>query len=57
MNRARAAIIVHWIRNNWYPEERMKHPNDCKEAIVDEFEIGYDEAVLLMILADTPFAS
>ena len=57
MNRARAAIIVHWIRNNWSPEERQQRLGDCKEAIVDEFEIGYDEATLLMILAETPFAS
>ena len=57
MNRARAAIIVHWIRNNWSPEERQLSPSKCWHALVDEFEIGYDEATLLMILAETPFAS
>ena len=57
MNRARAAIIVHWIRNNWSPEERQLSPSECWHALVDEFEIGYDEATLLMILAETPFAS
>ena len=48
MNKTRARQIVKFIRS-------QTSKRDLKDILVDRYEIGYDDASLLIMLADTNF--
>jgi hypothetical protein len=50
MNSAKAKRIVAFIRR------QPRVGRDFKDLLVDKYEIGYDEAVLLLLLAKTDWA-
>ena len=49
MTAARVRSIVKFIRG-------QKTTRDLKHVLVDQYEIGYDEAALLIMLSKTNFA-
>jgi hypothetical protein len=51
MTQAQAKNLVKFIRSQTTEEELL----DLRDTLVDEYEIGYSEADLLIMLAQTDF--